>query len=60
MLTRHEVLDELRRIGVKDHSRLKECLEDFEYYMQKNYGLKIVQTNFFLRALNNAVNKIAG
>lgn len=43
MLTRREVLIELQRIGIKKPSMLKLCLRDFENYMAKNYGLKILK-----------------
>jgi len=41
MLSRREVLNELRRIGIKEPSLLKEYLEDFEHYLEINYGLRI-------------------
>jgi phage terminase small subunit len=41
MLTRREVLNELRRIGVKDPALLKKYCDDFEHYMEINNGLKI-------------------
>jgi hypothetical protein len=41
MLTRREVLNELRRIGIKEPSLLKEYLEDFEHYMEVSYGVKV-------------------
>ena len=44
MLTRREVLNELRRIGIKEPSLLKAYLEDFEHYMEISYGLKIATT----------------
>jgi len=44
MLTRHEVLMELRRMGVKEPSLLKSYLRDFENYMSTRYGLRIVKT----------------
>lgn len=44
MLTRREILDQLKRMGVKEPSLLKIYLKDFENYMQINYGLKIVTT----------------
>ena len=43
MLTRREVLAQLKRIGVKDPSLRKIYLQDFEKYMEMNYGLKIGQ-----------------
>lgn len=42
MLTRNEVLKELRRMGVKDRRLLRVYLKDFENYMISYYGLKIV------------------
>jgi hypothetical protein len=44
MLTRHDILKELRRMGVKDPSLLKAYLRDFENYIGTHYGLKIVKT----------------
>ncbi len=41
MLSRRDVLIQLRRLGVKDQSLLKEYLRDFEKYMKNNYGLEI-------------------
>lgn len=45
MLTQHEVLRELKRIGVRDPSLLKIYLKDFEKYMQIHHRIKIVKTN---------------
>jgi hypothetical protein len=45
MLTRHEVLKELRRIGIKEPSQLKAYLIDFEHYMERRYGLEIGKGN---------------
>jgi hypothetical protein len=44
MLTKREVLNELRRIGVKEASLLKEYFEDFEHYFRISHGLKIAAT----------------
>jgi hypothetical protein len=44
MLTRYEILKELRRMGVKETSLLKAYLRDFENYIGTHYGLKIVKT----------------
>jgi len=41
MLTKNEVLKELRRVGVKDRILLKAYLKDFENYMITHYGLRI-------------------
>jgi hypothetical protein len=43
MLTRREVIAQLKRIGIKDPSLRKFHLQDFEEYMEINYGLKIGQ-----------------
>jgi len=42
MLTTKEVLEELRRIGVKDRISLRAYLKDFEDYMMRHYGVKIL------------------
>ncbi len=44
MLTRREVFNELRRIGIKEQSLLQEYFEDFEDYMEISYGLKNAST----------------
>ena len=44
MLTTKEVLEELRRIGVKDQIALRAYLKDFENYMMTHYGLRIGDT----------------
>ena len=41
MLTRHEVLAQLKRIGVKELSLFRRFLKDYEKYMQINYVLEI-------------------
>jgi len=43
MLTRREVLAQLKRIGVKDPSLRKIYLLDFEKYIEKNYRAQIGQ-----------------
>lgn len=42
MLTTEEVLEELRRVGVKDRISLRAYLKDFEDYMMTYYGVKIL------------------
>ena len=42
MLTKNEVLKELRRVGVKDRISLRAYLKDFEDYMMRHYGVKIL------------------
>jgi hypothetical protein len=41
MLTRREVIAQLKRTGVRDRSLRKIYLRDFEKYMEINFGLKI-------------------
>ena len=45
MLSRRDVLIQLRTIGVRDQSLLKAYLRDFENYMKMNYGLEIKKRN---------------
>jgi hypothetical protein len=44
MLTTREVLEELRRVGVKDRISLRAYLKEFEDYMITHYGVKILDT----------------
>jgi len=44
MLTRREVLAELRRLGMGTPSALKISLREFERYMEIHHGLEIVKT----------------
>jgi hypothetical protein len=44
MLTRREVLIQLKRMGAEKPSSLKAYLKDFENYMAVNYGLIVVKT----------------
>ena len=44
MLTRREVLMELKRLGVETPSSLKISLREFERYMGTQHGLEIVKT----------------
>ena len=44
MLTTTEVLEELRRVGVKDRISLRACLKDFENYLITHYGVRILDT----------------
>jgi hypothetical protein len=43
MLSRREILTQLRDMGVKQQSLLKEYLRDFERYMKENYGLEVAK-----------------
>jgi hypothetical protein len=44
MLTRRDILNELRRIGIKEPSLLNEYFEDIKHYLEINYGLKFSPT----------------
>jgi len=43
MLTRREILAQLRRVGVVKHSELKQHCREFEQYMLVNYGNGILK-----------------
>jgi hypothetical protein len=43
MLTRREVLVQLKTLGVKEVSLLKLYLRDIEKYMETNYGMRILK-----------------
>jgi hypothetical protein len=45
MLTRHEILRELRRIGIKEFSVLKVYVRNFEDYMEINNGSEFDEEN---------------
>jgi hypothetical protein len=38
MLTRHEILKELLRLGIHEPLRMKKYLREFERYMATNHG----------------------
>lgn len=40
MLSRREILDELRRLGFTEFALLKNSVREFEKYMFENYGLE--------------------
>jgi hypothetical protein len=44
MVSRREVLMQLKRMGTKRQSTLKAYLRDFEKYMVMRYGLIVVKT----------------
>ena len=44
MLTTKEVLEELRRVGVRDRISLRAYLKDFEDYMMTHHGVRILTT----------------
>jgi len=41
MLTRHEVLLQLKRVGVSEAAQMKTFLRDFEKYMAENHGVVV-------------------
>lgn len=43
MLTRHEVLMQLKKIGIRSLSQLKRDCREFEQYMRDNYGYEIAK-----------------
>jgi hypothetical protein len=43
MMTRRDVLDQLKRVGIKDLSLLKRSCRDFENYMAVNYDYEIIK-----------------
>jgi hypothetical protein len=43
MMTRRDVLDQLKRVGIKDLSLLKRSCRDFENYMAVNYDYEILR-----------------
>jgi len=42
-MTRRDVLDQLKRVGIKDLSLLKRSCRDFENYMAVNYDYEILR-----------------
>jgi len=43
MMTRRDVLDQLKRVGIKELSLLKRSCRDFENYMAVNYDYEILR-----------------
>jgi hypothetical protein len=43
LLTEREILNELRRIGIRDPSSLQNYFREFEEYMAINYAIKIIK-----------------
>lgn len=43
MMTRRDVLDQLKRVGIKDLSLLKRSCRDFENYMAVHYDYEILK-----------------
>ncbi len=48
MLTRKEVLLQLKRVGITEASRLKNSLRDFEKYIAESHGVPIIRTKKIL------------
>ncbi len=44
MLTRREILNQLKAMGIKEASLLKVYLRDIEKYMESNYGMVVGKT----------------
>jgi len=42
-MTRRDVLDQMKRVGIKDLSLLKRSCRDFENYMAVNYDYEILK-----------------
>ncbi len=45
VLSRREILNELRRLGIKEASLLKEYVEDFEHYWEIHHELRIASAS---------------
>ncbi len=43
MLSRREILEQLKKLGVRSQSLLKAYVRDFERYMKENYGLEVAK-----------------
>jgi hypothetical protein len=43
MLTRREVLLQLKRVGVTEASQMKICLRDFEKYLAESHGVVLAE-----------------
>lgn len=43
MMTRRDVLDQLKRVGIRDLSLLKRSCRDFENYMAVHYDYEILK-----------------
>ena len=57
MLTRHEVLAQLKRIGVKELSVFRRFLKDYEKYMQINNATEIPEKQMDDPLKNNHFEK---
>ena len=68
LLTRRDVLIQLRRVGVRDLSQLKRDCREYEQFMAVNYDYEIVKnenprslmekaTKFLLREKNGDLSK---
>jgi hypothetical protein len=59
MMTRRDVLDQLKRVGIKDLSLLKRSCRDFENYMAVNYDYEIVRKEKPVKLRSPSINKAA-
>ena len=57
MLTRRDILMELRRMGVRKPSLLKSYLRDFEKYIGNHYSFQILKTKKRLGPLPSQVSE---
>ena len=57
MLTRRDILMELKRMGVRKQSLLKTYLRDFEKYIGNHYSFEILKTKKELDPLPSQVSE---
>jgi len=57
MLTRRDILLELKRMGVKKPSLLKSYLRDFEKYIGNHYSFEVLKTKKNLERLPSQVSE---
>jgi len=57
MLTRRDILMELKRMGVRKQSLLKTYLRDFEKYIANHYSFEILKTQKELDPLPSQVSE---
>jgi hypothetical protein len=58
MLTRRDVLTELKRMGVRKLSLLKSYSRDFEKYIGKHYSFEILKTRKTLDRLPSQLSEL--
>jgi len=59
MMTRRDVLDQLKRVGIKDLCLLKRSCRDFENYMAVNYDYEILKKERPVKLPAPSFNKLA-